>query len=349
MLAPVTHILPLTNIRRTRVLPFSGTVLVRPGQKVNATDIIAQARVPSGHILLDIRRGLGIPQVGAAERCITRHEGDRLEKDDIIAESGGLFSRIVRAPAAGEIISVGGAQVLMQVRTTDIDVRAGFNGTVAELVEDYGAIIEANGVLVQGVWGNGKMDSGLLLVVAQSAGDEFVRTSVDVSMRGAVIIAGHCASADALQAGGELPLRGLILSSMSARLIPVAESLSYPIIVVDGFGNIPMNDAAYRLLTTNEKRDVSVNAAYDPIAGQRPEIIIPLPAEGQPPLETDYFSPNQTVRIQGAPYSGSIGTIVQLRQGLFTLPNGLKVHAADIKLGDDSRVTVPLANLEVIA
>ena len=71
MLAPVTHILPLTNIRRTRALSVPGKVLVRAGQKVNAADVIAQAQIPAGHTVLDIRRGLGVTknQRGRAQHC----------------------------------------------------------------------------------------------------------------------------------------------------------------------------------------------------------------------------------------------------------------------------------------
>jgi hypothetical protein len=171
---------------------------------------------------------------------------------------------------------------------------------------------------------------------------------VDVSMRGAVVLAGYCSSADALGAGAELPLRGLILTSMASELLPVAANLNYPIFVVEGFGKIPMNETAYRLLSTSEKRDISINASFKPSAGERPELVIPLPASGQAAPETDVFAPNKTVRIQGAPYVGKVGTIVQVRQGLFAMPNGLKVFAADVQIGKDTRVTVPLANLEVI-
>jgi hypothetical protein len=349
MLAPVTHILPLTNIRRARTLPVPGSVLVRTGQKVNASDVVAQAHVPSGHAVLDIRRGLKISQISTAERAIVRQVGDKLEKGDVIAESGGLFARIVRAPADGEIVSISGGQVLLRVRTSLLEVHAGFAGTVVEIIKDQGAIIEANGALIQGVWGNGQSDSGMLLMVAQSPEEEISRQQIDVSMRGAVVFGGTCANADVLHAGAELPLRGLVLSSISANLIPVASSLKYPIFVIEGFGKTPMNDAAFKLLSTSEKRDVSVSATINPLAGERPELIIPLPAIGQSAPETDYFAPNQIVRIQGAPYAGRVGTFVQARQGLFTLPNGLKVPAADIQLDNETRVTVPLANLEVIA
>jgi hypothetical protein len=348
MLAHVTHILPLTNIRRMRTLPVAGSVLVRPGQKVNASDVVAQAQVPSGHVILDIRRGLGIPQVSAAESCIVRQVGDRLEKGDVIAESGGVFARIIRAPQDGEIVSIGGGQVLMRVRTTSVEVTAGFAGTVADILKDQGAIIETSGALIQGVWGNGRADNGLLVLVLKNPDDELTRAQIEVGQRGAVVVGGHCASAEVLHAGAELPLRGLVLTSMASDLIREAEAMNYPIIVLEGFGKIPLNQAAFQLLSTSDQRDASVNAAFHRMTGERPELIIPLPALGQAAQETDYFTAGQTVRIQGAPYAGRFATILQARTGLFTLPSGLKAAAADVQLDDGTKVTVPLANLEVI-
>jgi hypothetical protein len=348
MLASVTHMLPLTNIRRTRALTVPGKVLVRAGQKVSASDVVAQALAPSGHMVLDIRRGLGIPRASEAERCIVRQQGDRLEKGDVIAEASGLFSRIVRAPVDGEVVAVFGGQVLLRTATTVVEVTAGMSGTVIDIVPELGAVIETNGALVQGVWGNGRADSGLLQVVVQSPSEELTGQKIDVSLRGAVVLAGHCASADALAAGGDLPLRGLVLSSMPAGLIPAACSQKYPILVIEGFGRLPYNQAAFDLLATSDKRDVSVSGVFNAETGVRPELVIPLPAAGQTAPDTDYFAPNQTVRIQGAPYTGRMGTIAQIRQGTTNLPNGLKAPAADVQLDQETRVTVPLANLEVI-
>jgi hypothetical protein len=348
MLAPVTHILPLTTIRRNRVLPAPGRILVHVDQKVSAVDDIAQADIPSGHVMLDIRRGLRIPKVSEAERCIVRQEGDNVEKGDVVAETGGMFSRIVRAPLAGEVVAIRGGQVLLSTATTHLVVKAGFSGTVTDLIGDRGATIETNGALVQGMWGNGQIDSGLLILLAESAGDELVRDKIDVGMRGAVVLGGRCSSAEVLRAGAELPLRGLVLSSMTADLLPVASSMNYPIFLIEGFGNLPLDDTTFRLLASSDKRDVSVNATYRPETGERPELVIPLPAVGQPAPETDYFGPGQTVRIQGAPYAGKIGSIVQVQQGMVTLPCGIKAQAAEVELDKNTRAMVPLANLEGI-
>jgi hypothetical protein len=346
MLAPVNHILGLTNIRRTRLLPVSGNVLVRVGQRVNASDIIAEAQVATRHMLLDVRRSMG---GGAdADRSIVRAEGDKLQQGDVIAESGGLFARVVRAPANGKIVMISGGRVLLEVESQPLQLLAGVPGVVTELHPERGATIETNGALIQGAWGNGRIGEGLMIPLLHSPDEELTSDLLEVSLRGAVVVAGFCRSAEVLRAGAQLPLRGLVLASMTADLLAVAAGLDYPIIVLEGFGRVPMNEVSYQLISTSEKRDASVNAHFNPPMGERPELILPLPAQGQPEQSTAYFSANQTVRIQGEPYRGKIGVIVQIRPGFTVLPNGLRAPAADVRLEKDTSVTVPLANLEVI-
>lgn len=348
MLAPVIHILGLTSFRRTRLLPISGQVTARLGQKVVASDVIAEASVPARHILLDVRRTLGYARADEAERVIVRKEGERVAQGDVIAETGGMFSRIVRAPQAGQVVMISAGRVLLEVESRPMQLQAGAPGTVVEVIQERGVIIETNGALVQGVWGNSRVGEGMLANLLKTPADELTPAMLDVSLRGAVVLGGICLQAETLRAGADLPLRGLILASMSADLVPVASGVEYPVLVLDGFGRVPMNEAAYRLLTTNEKRDAAVNAAFNPVTGERPEVILALP--GNAPLLQDaaYFKAGQTVRINGAPYQSRIGVIVQIRPGMTVLPNGLRAPAADIRLDPDAQVTVPLANLEVV-
>jgi len=350
MLAPVTHISPLTGIRRVRKLPGIGRVLVRAGQNVNAVDVIAEQASKNKHLLLNVIDALGIERSEYSKSMITRRVGEQLQEGDVIAESGKLLKRVLRAPAAGEILLIASSMILYEVDAPPVELRAGYSGVVAEIIPDRGAYIEASGALVQGVWGNGKIDLSLLTILALDPGDELTTQKLDVSMRGSVILGGQCSSAEALKSANQLPLRGLVLGSMTADLVPVAMGLDFPVILLEGFGKIPINKAAYDVLVTNNKRDVCLNATpWDHYRGERPEVFIPLPATGELPPETDEFRAGQKVRILSTPYVGQVGTLENLQPELVLLSNGLRAQAGLVKLHSQEKVIVPLTNLDVLA
>lgn len=348
MVAPITHFLALTAIRRARMLPSRGQVKVRVGQKVSATDVVAECFLPGKHLVFNIRRALNVSRVERAEKLIECKVGDKLQKGDVIAEAGGLLPRSVRAPANGQVVAIVGGQVMFELQSDRFELKAGLNGTVTQVMTEQGVVLEANGALLQGVWGNGQINLGLLTCLAKSPEEEFTRANVDVSMRGAVLMSGHCRQAEALVAANELPLRGLILASMSADLIPVAQAMSYPILLIEGFGRLPMNNMAYKLLTSSDKRDICLNAANDAYHGDRPEAMIPLPANGQVPQEIAPLEAGRVVRLQGPPYAGLIGKVQRIHSGLTTLPNGLRTSAADVLLENNQLVLVALGNLDVL-
>jgi hypothetical protein len=112
-----------------------------------------------------------------------------------------------------------------------------------------------------------------------------------------------------------------------------------------------MNSAAYKLLSTNAKREVTVNAEfYDRYTGARPEVIIPLPTSSNPNSLKDIaeFAPGLQVRMRRPPFMGMIGSITALKPGLTILPSGLRAPAAEVKLENEQTVIAPLVNLEVV-
>jgi hypothetical protein len=350
MQAPIHHVVGLTSIVRERLLPISGTVLVRLNQKVNPNDVIAEANWAREHILLDVARTLGVSS-NAADRLVKCKIGDRLAANAEIAVGKGLFPRSVSTPREGRVVVVGGGQVLMEVGESKLELRAGMSGTVIEVIPNRGAVIQTSGALVQGVWGNGRIDSGLLVNLAEKPDDVLIAGRLDVSMRGFVILAGMVKDVDALKAAADLPVRGLILSSIYPSLIPQAREMRYPILVTDGFGPLPMNSVAYKLLSTSIKLDVTVNAeAYDRYSGTRPEVIIPRPVSTDLPVlhEVETFAVGLQVRMRRPPALGMIGSIVAMKSGLTTLLSGLRAPAAEVKLENGDTVVAPLVNLEVV-
>jgi hypothetical protein len=311
--------------------------------------VIAEANWAREHVLLDVARILGV-NPNLADRLVKCKEGDRLAASAEIAVGKGFFPRSVMAPREGRVVVVGGGQVLMDVGESKIELRAGIAGTVIETIPNRGAVIQTAGALVQGVWGNGRIDSGLLVNLAEKPDGVLTAGRLDVSMRGFVILAGMLKDAESLKAAADLPVRGLIVSSLYPSLIPLAREMRYPIIVTDGFGPLPMNSAAYKLLSTNAKREATVNAeAYDRYSGARPEVIISLPSANPPVLrEVETFVAGLQVRMRRPPALGMIGSIVSLKPGLTTLLSGLRAPAAEVKLENGEIVVAPLVNLEVV-
>lgn len=350
MLAPVHHVLGLTTIVRERLLPISGNVVARMQQKVTATEVVAQTRWSREHAFLDVARMLGVSPA-AADKLIKCQVDDKLTAGAEIAVGQGLFARTIHAPHDGRVVAVGGGQVLMEVGETKMELRAGIPGTVIQVIPNRGVVIQASGGLVQGVWGNGRVDAGQLVNLMENPDTVLTPDRADVSLRGSIILGGMLKTVEALQAIADLPARGLILSSIQPGLMSKAREMKFPVLVTDGIGSLPMNSAAYKLLSTNAKREITVNAeVYDRYTGARPEIIIPLPTSSDPPMpnETETFAVGQQVKMRRPPAMGMIGSIVAIKPGLTVLPSGLRAQAAEVKLENNETVIVPLINMEVV-
>lgn len=350
MFAPVHHVIGLTTIVRERLLPVSGNVIARVQQKVNTGDVVAETLWSREHVLLDVARMLGVSPA-AADRLIKCQVDDKLAASAEIAVGRGLFPRTARVPREGRVVAVGGGQVLLEVGESKLELKAGLPGTVIQTIPNRGVVIQITGGLVQGLWGNGRVDGGSLVNLMEAPDTVLTPGRADVSLRGSIILGGMVKTLDALQAIAELPARGLIVSSIHPSLLQKAREMRFPILATDGIGSLPMNAATYKLLSTSAKRDVALNAeAYDRYTGARPELIIPLPTSSEIPApnDVDTFAPGSQVRMRRPPALGMIGSIVSIKPGLTTLPSGLRAQAAEVKLENNETVIAPLINMEVV-
>jgi hypothetical protein len=231
---------------------------------------------------LNIAKGLGvsIEQADALIQCLV---DDDVNEGDLIAGPIGITRRVVRAPVNGRVKLAGNGQVLIQVDKLPSKLQAGISGTVTQLIPDSGAVIETNGALIQGVWGNGLADFGLMQLKLEAPNDELTADQIDVSLRGTIVMGGYCPGAAILKKAAEVPVKGLVLTSIPSSLVPAAKKMPYPILVLEGFGKLPLNQISYNLLTTHTNREVAINAeSFNPYSGERPELIIPLPTSREP-------------------------------------------------------------------
>jgi hypothetical protein len=221
---PITHLNPLVTIRRTRKLPVAGTIMARVNERVVADDILAEAEPDPRHYYIDVARGLGISdkQVG---RYLTRDPGDRLDAGEIIAGPVGVGRRTIRAPYDGRIVAISKGRVLFQARGDMFTLKAGFPGTVISTDGSREVMVETTGSLVQAVWGNGKSDFGVMQAVGDGPDSQLKTGHLQITLRGAILLAGTCDHSAPFHQATELGIKGVILGSIDSHLIGVVRKL----------------------------------------------------------------------------------------------------------------------------
>ena len=350
-LPPVTHVTPMTIVRRDRTLPVPGTVTARMNERVQAVDVIAEAETAPRHVFLDLARGLGLPAKEALQHLV-RQKGDRVEGGDTIAGPVGVARRTVRAPADGRVVAIEGSRVLFEVRGDPVGLRAGIPAMVVGSDGTQTVTLEVTAALVQGIWGNGRQEFGVIRTLGSGPGARVQTDMLDVNLRGAVLIGGTCDQAAPLHQAVELMVRGIVLGSITSDLIPVALRLPYAVLITEGFGVLPMNSAAYGLLTSNVGRDVAIDARppADRYSFQRPEIVIPLPPSRQADFPEDVIplAAGVRVRILRAPFHGAVGVVRDLPAKAADFASGLLARSANVEIEGLGNRMIPLANLEVI-
>ena len=349
-LPAIRHVLPLTTVLLERKLPAPGTVTVRVREKVQPSDVVAEVQPPAKHYFLDLAAGLGIAEAQVG-RYLRVEPGVPIEMGQVIAGPVGIARRTMRAPANGRVLTLSRGRALFEALEEPYQIHAGVPGVVVASDGISALTIETTGALVEGTWGNGRRGWGVMRVIGQGPSDRLHTTQLDVNLRGAVLLAGVCDNAAPLHQATELAVRGLILGSITAELIPIALRMVYPILLTEGFGTAPMNRFTYDLLNSNAGREVSLEATLrEPYSRQLPEVIIPLPASPRlsSPERAIQLAPGVRVRCMRAPHAGTVGTIRHLNPKAESFPSGILARSALVELEGTGPVSIPLSNLEVL-
>jgi hypothetical protein len=282
---------------------------------------------------------------------LVRDKDERIEKGEVIAGPVGITRRTVKAPEDGRIVAIADGKVLFNVRTDPFLLLAGIPGDVSHTDGTSSVTIETTGALIQGVWGNNQKDFGVMRIIGEGPRDRLLTDQLDVGLRGAVLIAGICDHPAPLYQASELSIRGLILGGLSAELIPIVERLPYPVVILEGFGPIPISPPAYELLSTSRGREAALDAHTPQLyESQQPEVIIPLPVVNPVELPEDLIAltPGVRVRVTRAPHQGIVGILERIIPQAVNYPSGILAKSAVVDLDIFGRTNVPLANLEVL-
>jgi hypothetical protein len=236
-------------------------------------------------------------------------------------------------------------------------------GRVVEVMEGGGAVIEARGALVQGIFGVGGERRGRIRVATESF-DQPLRADRISDCAGCVLIAGAGADGAAIARAAEAGATGLVVGAVDddalrqyvgydiGVAITGQEAVPMTLILTEGFGELPMARRTWDLLSSLQGELASIDGATQIRAGViRPEIIVTRETFSQtapdaPPAQI--LEIGARVRVIREPHFGALGRVSSLPSDLTEIETESKVRIAMVTLDRGDQVRVPRANLELI-
>ncbi|MGQ9628259.1 MAG: hypothetical protein ACUVV0_15320 [Anaerolineae bacterium] len=348
---PEVRVTSLARIRRERLLPVPGEVLVKPGSRVEAMDIVARTALPGGFRVIEAAKILSVREEELAG-CLVKGQGENVQRGDVIARGKGFLPRVCRSPLAGRLRDVRGGKVLIEAEPVPFDLTAHLSGKVIGLIPARGVIIETLGALLQGLWGTGGEALGVIKVLTESPEDSIEAEMVDTFCHGAIIVGRSSISEEALRNAKEIQVRGVVVGSVDSRLLPYLEALPFPLIATEGIGNLPMSEIVFAVLQASASKEASISADMGGyLEGKRPEIIIPAvgeePSIPEEKLETA-LKVGAQVRITRPPHLGKVGQVLAIPLLARAVESGARFRGVEVELKGEGRAFVPWMNLELV-
>ncbi len=358
-------------VRRERKLPLSGSVLVKEGDAVKASTIVARTELPGNVQTVNAANLLGILPEDVLD-CLTKPVGSTIQKGEAFAESKsffGLFRSKAVAPVTGTVESVSTVtgQALLREPPIPVEVDAYVDGTIVEVHPKQGVTVETRGTFIQGIFGIGGETCGLLHVAVASPSDTLEEAAITEQHRGAIVVGGGHVTTKTLRHAIQRGVKGIVIGGFDDHdlreflgydlgvAITGSEEKGITLVVTEGFGEIPMAGRTFELLKACEGRQVSVSGATQIRAGVlRPEIICPrlesgLKNEAAPSGSGEAgLSVGCQIRIIRQPYFGRLGLVTALPPEPTALETEAKVRVLEVDFGGGQKALLPRANVERI-
>ena len=366
---PGLKIKRIEQVRKERVLPIEGTVLVEVGDEVDFNSTLARTEIPGDAEILNVSEILDVDPGDVFDYSLKK-KGDTFEEGELLAGNvafWGLVKKFVYAPFSGTIESVSGltGQIIVRQHNVPLEINAYIKGKVVEVLPKKGAIIETKAAFIQGIFGFGGENHGEIAVVVGSPEELLTEEKVGPEHQGKVIVGGSGVTDEAYQRALEVGVKGIVVGGLDVEdLIEILgedigvaitgeENIDITVIATEGFGALPISERTFNLLKTMEGRMSAINGTTQIRAGVlRPEIIIPYdnPDEMDESKEEflDGMIKGSLVRIIRAPYFGEIAKVKDLPINLQRVESGSRVRVIELELEDGKAVIVPRANVEII-
>jgi len=367
--SPGLKVVPLMTLRKKRILPIPGKVLVEVGKEVDALDIVAQTELPGKVYSVNVANKLGI-EPSEIRNYMLKKEGDNVKKNEIIAETRPFLKFLkstVESPITGTIDSISEitGQVLFREPPKTLPLIAYIKGKVIEVEENFGVIIETEGSFIQGIFGIGGETNGEIKVAVDSPDEELKPENIHDEYKGKIIVGGRHASLETIKKAIKVGVNAIVVGGIHDKdlreilgydigvAVTGTEKIGLTIVVTEGFGHIPMAEYTFKLLKAREGDKASVSGATQIRAGvMRPEIIVPGVPKNMNVKKKDesrgWIEIGDNVRIIREPHFGIIGTVTALPPELQKIGSESHVRVLEVQIANGEKLVIPRANVEIL-
>ncbi len=368
---PGLRVAERTRVTSQRTLPLLGDVIVRNGDTLKAEDVVAKTYLPGKVHAVNAVNRLGI-QPKDLKQYMVKKEGDAVQKDEVIAETKPwikMLKSVLLSPITGtiETVSTVTGQILFREPPKPIQVFAYIDGTVIEVMEKEGVVMETVGTFIQGIFGVGGEVVGELAFAVDKPGDILTSEHIQPAYKDKIVVGGSFIEHDVIDKAKRIGIKGIIVGGFDDKdlkkllgydlgvAITGSENVGITLIITEGFGKIPMTQRTFDLLKSRSGAKTSINGATQIRAGVvRPEIIIPYKTLGKTAKE-EMDKPidrgmevGDLVRIIRVPYFGKIGKIKALPFSPQKIETEAMVRILEVEFPDGSTAIVPRTNVEMI-
>ncbi len=370
---PGLEVREATMVRKRRILPIPGEILVKKGDKVEPQTKVARANLLGTFTTVDVRSDLGI-LLGEVKKAIKEwfkvKIGDVVKEGDVLASRKYFFGRRVKesiATTSGTIGYISDVTGKLHIRAppVPVEVTAYIPGEIVEVIPGEGVIVETFGAYVQGIFGVGGETHGVLEVVVSSPDEILTVDKINSSHTGKILVGGSLITGDALHKAAKNHVNGIIVGSIEddslvdylGYEIGVAvtgeEEVNTTLIMTEGFGKMSMLTWTFNLLKKFEGKQVSISGATHIRAGViRPEIIIPREVvdidTSEPEKTSSRLESGTIIRIIRGEEFGSFAKVFKLEPISKQIETESKTSVIVVTLENGKQLTLPRANVEII-
>src|SRR4030042_1147115 len=289
---PGLKIKRVETVRKERVLPVEGVVLVEVGDKVDFHTTLARTEIPGDAEILNVHELLDIDP-GSVYDYMLKKMGEDFKEGELLAKYTafwGLVKNYVYAPFSGTVESISGltGQVIIRQHNIPLEIDSYISGKVVQIVKDKGAMVETEAAFIQGIFGFGRGNHGEIAMAVSSPSELLKEEHIKAEQKGKVIVGGSGVTSAAYKKAIEIGVKGIVVGGMNVEdligilggaiggAITGEVDVEITVIATEGFGALPMSDRTFNLLRDMEGRLSAINGATPTRAGVlRPEIIIP--------------------------------------------------------------------------